>query len=155
MRSLGASLILVTVAAVVACSDASNSTSTPDQGAVVADVRSRLTSLHTGFVITQVEFQPAADSSHRVFVIQIDDPLEVVRSAEDALFGPLHMYRDAVGPLKPDMESLNVDSFILSYRDPQQTVIEITPEQLWRYRDGELDDAAFANVVKITANTGG
>jgi hypothetical protein len=102
---------------------------------------------HLPYVVTQSEFQD------NWFVIQIDDPLKRANATsavtELMMFGPLRMYRDAVTPLMGRMS--DVDMFILSFRDGDQTVFEIEPDELRRYIDGELSDEEMATEVTITA----
>lgn len=67
---------------------------------------------------------------------------------EDAvIYAPLRLYRDAV---RPYFRQLRVGRFILSVRDEDQTVTEISRAQMAAYLAGELDDREFADQILTT-----
>lgn len=100
--------------------------------------------------LTQVEFQGD------VFVVQIADPLPAaLRSDKSAselfMFGPLRMYRDAVAPYIDQFAG--VARFILSIRDPDQTVYDIPFGTMRAFVAEDISEEEFVTEITISALT--
>jgi hypothetical protein len=127
-----------------------------DQFLLTDELASRMRSLiekrDLPYSMTQAEFQEF--EGDLMWIFQFDDPAEEEAtdlSREDLLiYEPLRLYRDAVAPSFDALNQLDVELFILSFRDPLQTVFEIDPIDLERYIDGHLSDRQFAHRIRIT-----
>ncbi|MGH2682552.1 MAG: hypothetical protein ACRDIX_04885 [Actinomycetota bacterium] len=144
----------------LACGPAASESEQPDeldQFLLTDELASRMRKLimdrDLPYSLTQAEFQEF--EGDLVWVYQFDDPAEASpppsMSFEDlVLYEPLRLYRDAVAPSFENLKQLDVELFILSFRDPEQTVFEIDPLDLQRYIEGQLTDRQFARSIRIT-----
>jgi len=104
---------------------------------------------HLPWEVTQSEFQ--GDSF--VLQLRLRESLVDTRSNPQDLFyyQPLQLYRDSVKPVWHRFAGTR--TFILSFRDEDQTVIEMTYADLSRYIEGELTDEEMLATSKLTALT--
>jgi hypothetical protein len=129
----------------------------PEEFILTGELASRMRNLikerDLPYALTQAEFQEF--EGNLVWIFQFDDPRETASpdtdlSREDLLiYEPLRLYRDAVAPSFDALHQLDVELFILSFRDPLQTVFELDPIDLERYIDGHLSDRQFAKRIRI------
>ena len=109
------------------------------------------------YEVHQAEFQ-AGDAGETWWIVQLNDPIEalgdrvlepgVPSSLELVYFQPLRLYRDSVEPFVDRLEDVSV--FILSFRDPAETVFEMEPSELFDYVKGELTDEEMVSELNVT-----
>ncbi len=133
---------------------------------------------NTPYVITQVEFQDdyqAAEDNksvegtgYEVFVVQIDDPVELEARYEDPEIssipfeqfyagGPVEMLAAGIRSA-PDEILSRVKRVILSIQDPRQGVVELTPTVIRLVVEGEfsgLDAMKHPSTVLTAFGHGG
>lgn len=107
--------------------------------------------------VHQAEFQESKGST--VWVVQIEDPVDALIRANidpaDAepylLEEPLRRYAEAVAGLWAHLGSVN--AYILAYRDPQETVVEVSPEVMGGLVEGQLKADEAAEQVQVSVQT--
>lgn len=109
-----------------------------------------------GYTVTQAEFQgPAGD---RWYVVQLDDPTLVVAdrgySTLEGIFErPMQAYADVLS--NGEIEKMDdVNTFILSFRDDSQSVIDIPAGVMRDWVTGRLSLAELRERVTVSALTG-
>ena len=140
--------------ALVGCSEADPDGSSESEevaGAVLLRAGRLIDERSLPWTVTQSEFQ---DDS---FVLQ----LELIEARVDASAGaqetfyyqPLQLYRDSVSPVWTRLD--HVERLFLSFRDEEQTVIEIETGDMKRYIDGALTDEELLTTSRLSGLTAG
>jgi hypothetical protein len=146
-------------------SPASEASSEESREELAAAIRGRLeTLIHSRdlpYEVTQAEFQIAGPEAQQQnlpegawWVVQFEDPLETGRNStlpvrDLAINYPLELYRDSLRPHFGEMDF--VVNYIISFRDPQQSVFQIDPFQMRLYQQGDITTRQMARMMVITS----
>jgi hypothetical protein len=91
------------------------------------------------------------------WITQFDDPAESGAASgidtETLVFAaPLEVVRRGVKGRETDLEELQeLTTFIIAFRDPEQTVYEIDSELMWAFVEGEVDQQEVVDEMTISS----
>lgn len=127
------------------------------QTALASETRQVLIESHAPLRLTQAEFQDA--DGELWWIIQFDDPAETGAGSnfdsETLVFeAPLMILRAALMEHSTQLLELpELTTFIIAFREPEQTVYEIPADLMWDFVDGDINWRDVADEMLITSSS--
>lgn len=153
------SVIVIVLASAAGCSAGSPASSSASLGDISTGLEASLARAisDTGapLRLTQAEFQETDEGLW--WITQFDDPAESgagsgIDSETLVFAAPLKVVRRGVKDWETDLRELQeLTTFIIAFRDPQQTVYEIDSALMWSFVEGEVGEEEVVDEMMISS----
>ncbi len=156
MKVAGQLIVVLAVVITAGCGRAPASTTPGSFDAEVLAMFVEHRFAEDGYTVTQAEVQSGDDGDW--YVVQLADPADVALDrgydAHEVMFElPMAAYADVLGNDDVLAKMGNITTFILAFRDPQQSVIEIPAAVMADWVNGELSADELIERVHLSALT--